>query len=65
LSNSEKITAKLYDTDIKENDASNNFAIVACIHCHGKIFTVPLPGKDRGIYMQTLRLMGEIYEVRR
>jgi hypothetical protein len=34
-----------------------------CIHCHGNDFTNPLPSNDRGIHIETHRLMGGIYEV--
>jgi hypothetical protein len=51
-----------YVPDQIENDASKN-SIVACIHCRGKVFTDPLPSTDRGIHVQTYRLMGGIYEV--
>jgi hypothetical protein len=35
-----------------------------CIHGGGNIFTEPLPNSDRGIHIQTDKLMGGIYEVR-
>jgi hypothetical protein len=31
----------------------------------GNVFTEPLPSNDRGIYIETHILTGEIYEVRR
>jgi hypothetical protein len=34
------------------------------IRCHGNVFTEPLPSNDRGIHMQTHRLMRGIYKVR-
>jgi hypothetical protein len=46
-----------------ENDASNNSSIVACIRYHGNVFTEPFPSNDRGIHIQTHRLIGGIYEV--
>jgi hypothetical protein len=39
--------------DLKENDASNNSSIVACIYCCGNVFTELLPSNDRGIHIQT------------
>jgi hypothetical protein len=33
--------------------------------CHGTIFTESLPSNDRGIHIETHKLMGVIYEVRR
>jgi hypothetical protein len=41
-----------------------NSYIVACIRCRSNVFTKPLPSNDR-IHIQTHRLMGGIYEVRR
>jgi hypothetical protein len=36
------------------------------IRCSGNVFTEPLPCNDRGIHIQTHRLMGRgIYEARR
>jgi hypothetical protein len=49
----------------KKKDASSNYAIVAYIRCRDNAFTEPLPSNDRGIHIQTHRLMGGIYEVRR
>jgi hypothetical protein len=34
--------------DCKENDASNNSSIVACIGYRRNVFTEPLPNNDRG-----------------
>jgi hypothetical protein len=34
------------------------------IRCRSNVFTEPLPSNDRGIHIQTLRLMGGIYKVR-
>jgi hypothetical protein len=51
--------------DLIEKDASNISYIVACIRCRGNAFTEPLPSNDKGIHIETHRLMGEIYEVRR
>jgi hypothetical protein len=39
--------------------------VCACIRCCGNIFTEPLPSNDRVIHIQTHRLVGDIYEVRR
>jgi hypothetical protein len=50
----------LYDADCVENDAFNHSYIV--IRCRGKDFIDPLPSNDRGIHIQTHRLMGGIYE---
>jgi hypothetical protein len=38
-----------------------------CVYilCRGNVFTEPLPSNDRRIHIQTQRLMGGIYEVRR
>jgi hypothetical protein len=36
-----------------------------CISPRGNVFTEPLPSNGRGIHMQTHKLMGGIYEVRR
>jgi hypothetical protein len=33
--------------------------------CSGNVFTEPLPSNDRGIHIQTQRLMGGVYEARR
>jgi hypothetical protein len=35
------------------------------IRCRGNVFTKSLPSNDRGIHIQTHRLMGGIYEIRR
>jgi hypothetical protein len=35
-----------------------------CIRCRGNVITEPLPSTDKGVYIQTHRLMGGIYEVR-
>jgi hypothetical protein len=35
------------------------------IRGRGNVFTEPLPSSDRGIHIQTHRLMGGVYEVRR
>jgi hypothetical protein len=40
--------SSLIDTDHIENDASNSYSTVACIRCHGNVFTEPLPSNDRG-----------------
>jgi hypothetical protein len=37
-----------YDTDNKENGASNNFSICwVCVRCRGNVSTEPLPSNDR------------------
>jgi hypothetical protein len=36
-----------------------------CIRCHGNVFNKQLPSNERGIHVQTHRLMGRIYEARR
>jgi hypothetical protein len=41
------------------------FYCCVCISCRGNVFTEPLPSNDRGIHIQTHRLMGGIYEARR
>jgi hypothetical protein len=41
------------------------FCCCVCFRGRGKVFTEPLPSNDRGIHIQTQRLMGGIYEVRR
>jgi hypothetical protein len=41
------------------------FHCCTCIRCHCNVFTQPLPGNDRRIHIETHRLMGGIYEVRR
>jgi hypothetical protein len=41
------------------------FYCCMCICCRGNIFTEPLPSNERGLHIQTHRLMGGIYEVRR
>jgi hypothetical protein len=54
------------DTGHKENDAPSNYSIVACVFVAAvTYFTEPLPSNDRGIHVQTNRLMGDIYVVRR
>jgi hypothetical protein len=40
------------------------FYCCVCICCRSNVFTEPLRNKDRGIHIQTHRLMGGIYEVR-
>jgi hypothetical protein len=35
------------------------------IRCRGNVFTEPLPSNDRRIHIETHRLMGGTYEVRR
>jgi hypothetical protein len=49
----------LCDTDRIENDVFKN-PIVACIGCSGNVSMEPLPSNDRGINIQTNRLMGGI-----
>jgi hypothetical protein len=41
------------------------FYYCVCIRCCGNVFSEPLPSNDRGLHIQTHRLMGGIYEVRR
>jgi hypothetical protein len=41
------------------------FYCCVCIRSHGEVSAEPLPSKDRGIDIETHRLMGKIYEVRR
>jgi hypothetical protein len=36
-----------------------------CIRCRGNVFTEPLPNNDRVMYIQTHRIIGGTYEVRR
>jgi hypothetical protein len=43
-----------YDTDRIENDASNNFSIVACVRWRSNFLTEPLPSNDRGILTEPL-----------
>jgi hypothetical protein len=61
-----------YDTGHFENDTSINSSIVAYVFVTAvtfppllsndrEIFTEPLPSNDRGIYIQTHRLMGGIF----
>jgi hypothetical protein len=47
-----------------ENDAPNS-SIVACVRCCGNVFTGPLPSNERETHIQTHKVMGGIYEVRR
>jgi hypothetical protein len=57
-----------------ENDTASDSSIVACVFVamvtflpshfptnDKGIFTEPLPSNDRGIHVQTHRLMGQIY----
>jgi hypothetical protein len=48
--------------DRVHNDASSS-SIVGCISCRSNVSTEQLPTNDRGVHMQTHRLMGWIYEV--
>jgi hypothetical protein len=41
------------------------FYCCLCICCRGNVFIEPLPSNDRRDYIQTQRLIGGIYEVRR
>jgi hypothetical protein len=41
------------------------FYCFLCIRCRGNVFTEPLPSNDVGIHVQTHKLMGGIYEIRR
>jgi hypothetical protein len=41
------------------------FYYCVCIRCRNNVFAEPLPNNDMGIQIQTHRLMGGIYEVRR
>jgi hypothetical protein len=43
-----------YDTDRIENDVSN---ICVCIRYRGNASTEPLPSNDKGIHIQTHRVM--------
>jgi hypothetical protein len=67
-------TLILQDMDRIENDTSNNSSIVACIPYGGNVFIEPLPSNesriystealssnDRGVHLQTHRLMGGIF----
>jgi hypothetical protein len=47
----------------RKQSAQQFFYCCLCIHCPGNVFTEPLPNNDRGIQIQTHRLMGGIYEV--
>jgi hypothetical protein len=42
-----------YETDIIENDVSNNSSILVCIHCRGNVFSDPLPNKNTHTDTQT------------
>jgi hypothetical protein len=45
-----------YDMGHIENDASNNYSVVAlCIRYRGNVSTEPLPSNDRGIFTEPLR----------
>jgi hypothetical protein len=48
-----------------ENETSISSSVVACIRYLGNVFTEPLPSVDKEINIQTHRLLGGIYEVRR
>jgi hypothetical protein len=41
--------------------------LYCCVYilCRGNVFTEPLPINDRGIHIQSHRVMGGIYELRR
>jgi hypothetical protein len=55
-----------YDTDRIENNASNISSILACVFLTAvDVFTESLPSNDRGTQVQTHRLIGGVYEVRR
>jgi hypothetical protein len=41
------------------------FYCCVCIRCRGNFCTEPLPSNNRGIHIQTQRLMGGIYEAHR
>jgi hypothetical protein len=41
------------------------FYCCVCIRCRRNVFAEPLLSKDTGLHIQTHRLMGGIYEVRR
>jgi hypothetical protein len=43
----------------------SNSSTDAYIFCHGNMFTELLPSNDKGIQIDTHRLMGGIYEVSR
>jgi hypothetical protein len=57
------LTFLWYDTDRMER--VQQFYVCACIRCRGDVFTEPLPSNDKRIQMETHRLMGGIYELRR
>jgi hypothetical protein len=42
--------------------AQQFFYCCMCVHCHSNIFTEPLNRNDKGIHMQTRRLLGKIYK---
>jgi hypothetical protein len=54
-----------YDIERVEIGAFDNYFIVACIHCSGNMFTETWPSNDKGIHIQTHRLIGRIYDIRR
>jgi hypothetical protein len=47
-----------------KRDVQQLFSCCVCIRCRDNLFTVALPSNDRGLHIQTHRLMGGIYEVR-
>jgi hypothetical protein len=57
-----------YDTDLTENDMSNNSSIVACAFVtaaklpsnDGGIFIEPLPSNDKGIFTEPSRYLARI-----
>jgi hypothetical protein len=54
-----------YDTNNIENDVSDISSVVARIRCNWNMSTESLPNNKKRIHIQTHRLMGGIYEVRR
>jgi hypothetical protein len=53
-----------YDMDRTANGVSKLFHCCLCIRCRGNISIELLPSNDRGLHIQTHRLMGRIHEVR-
>jgi hypothetical protein len=46
-------TFQSYVMNCIENDTSNSYSIVACIHCHSNAFTESLPSNNKGILIDT------------
>jgi hypothetical protein len=65
LGRTKRLLSLLRQRPHRRRRAQQFFYCCVCICCRGNVFTEPLRSKNKVIHIQTHRLMGGIYEVRR